>query len=199
MVPTPEQVKGARESIQIELGLGITAAQDWCAAALHSKRRPFQQWETGERGMHPAFWELLGIKISKQLSERSERLPVPAPEVQDAAPSPEPVAQKPSVATILYVYVENGSKFTRGKKKAREDIDDLVLYASFERNTKKLNDCEYRLVITYGDDAELKDQIEYLFSEIYHTVDMRNCVIDDINLKNEATGLYWDQCDGGWR
>ena len=43
-------------------GLGITAAQDWCAAALHTSRRAWQQWESGDRAMHSAFWELLRLK-----------------------------------------------------------------------------------------------------------------------------------------
>ena len=62
--PKPEEVLAARQAIQTALGLGITAAQDWCALAVHTKRRPWQQWETGERGMHPAFWELLRIKVA---------------------------------------------------------------------------------------------------------------------------------------
>lgn len=62
--PTPAEVKAAREAIQIEFNIGITAAQDWCAAALHTQRRPFQHWELGERKMHPAFWELLKIKVA---------------------------------------------------------------------------------------------------------------------------------------
>lgn len=64
MSPTPEQVKQVREAVQASLDLGITAAQDWCATALHTKRRPWQQWETGARAMHPAFWELLTIKAA---------------------------------------------------------------------------------------------------------------------------------------
>lgn len=58
----PEQVKQIRESVQAGGDMGITAAQDWCAAALHTSRRAFQQWETGARTMHPAFCELLTIK-----------------------------------------------------------------------------------------------------------------------------------------
>lgn len=64
MSPTPEQVKQVREAVQASLDLGITAAQDWCSVALHTKRRPWQQWETGARAMHPAFWELLTIKTA---------------------------------------------------------------------------------------------------------------------------------------
>lgn len=61
--PTPDQVKDVRESVQERLSLGITAAQDWCAEALHTSRRAFQQWESGDRRMHPAFFELLTIKV----------------------------------------------------------------------------------------------------------------------------------------
>lgn len=64
MTPTPEQVKQAREAVQENQSIGITAAQDWCASALHTSRRSFQQWEAGERTMHPAFWELFGIKLA---------------------------------------------------------------------------------------------------------------------------------------
>lgn len=62
ITPTPADVLVARKAIQANLGLGITAAQDWCALAVHTKRRPWQQWETGARAMHPAFWELFRIK-----------------------------------------------------------------------------------------------------------------------------------------
>ena len=61
--PHDLEIKTARELVMSLRGLRITAAQDWCAAALHTKRRVFQQWETGARRMHPAFWELLQAKI----------------------------------------------------------------------------------------------------------------------------------------
>lgn len=64
MTPKPEQVKAVREAVQLSQSMGITAAQDWCANALHTSRRSFQQWETGARAMHPAFWELLKIKTA---------------------------------------------------------------------------------------------------------------------------------------
>lgn len=60
--PLPEDIKSARESIQAVKSIGITAAQDWCAEQVHTTRRVWQQWETGDRGMHPAFWELFRIK-----------------------------------------------------------------------------------------------------------------------------------------
>jgi len=63
--PLPEEVKTARESIQAIKALGITAAQDWCAEQVHTTRRVWQQWESGDRRMHPAFWELFRIKAAR--------------------------------------------------------------------------------------------------------------------------------------
>lgn len=60
--PEPVQVVELRRLIQSWLGQGITAAQDHCAAMVHTSRRSWQQWERGERRMHPAFWELALIK-----------------------------------------------------------------------------------------------------------------------------------------
>jgi putative transcriptional regulator len=61
--PTPAEIKQAREKIQDTLGLGITEAQKYCAELLYVKIRAWQRWETGEREMHPAFWELFQIKV----------------------------------------------------------------------------------------------------------------------------------------
>ncbi|MFA6904414.1 MAG: helix-turn-helix domain-containing protein [Gallionellaceae bacterium] len=52
--PTPEEIRQAREAA----GLTQTAA----AAILHTTCRTFQQWEAGDRRMHPAFWELFIAK-----------------------------------------------------------------------------------------------------------------------------------------
>ncbi len=60
--PEPTRVLHARQIVQKRRGMNITAAQDWCAAQVHTSRRAWQQWETGDRRMHPAFWELFAIK-----------------------------------------------------------------------------------------------------------------------------------------
>ena len=52
--PSPAEVRAAR----VASGLTQTAA----AALLHTTCRTWQQWEAGDRAMHPAFWELFGIK-----------------------------------------------------------------------------------------------------------------------------------------
>lgn len=61
--PSADEVRALRETVQEREGLGITAAQDRCAAALYVTRRTWQRWEDGSRKMEPAFWELAGIKL----------------------------------------------------------------------------------------------------------------------------------------
>ena len=62
--PSSAEVKAAREAVQVAREIGITAAQDWCSEQVHTTRRVWQQWESGDRGMHPAFWELFRIKAA---------------------------------------------------------------------------------------------------------------------------------------
>lgn len=64
---TPAEVTALRESIQSALGLGITAAQDWCAHAVCSQRRAWQQWERGERSIHPGIYKLACIEVTRIL------------------------------------------------------------------------------------------------------------------------------------
>lgn len=52
--PAPAEVRAAREAA------GLTQAA--AAALLHTSTRAYQQWEAGERRMHPAFWELFQRK-----------------------------------------------------------------------------------------------------------------------------------------
>lgn len=101
-----------------------------------------------------------------------------------------------SVTTTLWVPVQNGSKFTRGKKKVREDIAWLV---ECDYEGKVLDNNEYSLIFTYSDDADLKEQIDELFDEIYRTAEIRNCVVDDMTLTNDATNQGWNEYDGGWQ
>ena len=54
--PTPDEVRAARE----EFGLSQTTA----ASLVHTTCRTWQQWEAGDRRMHPAFWELFRLKVS---------------------------------------------------------------------------------------------------------------------------------------
>lgn len=54
--PKPADVRAAREAA----GLTQTAA----AEVIHTQVRVWQQWESGERRMHPAFFELFQLKTA---------------------------------------------------------------------------------------------------------------------------------------
>jgi len=70
ITPSPKQVITLREKIQADKKMGITAAHDYCADMLFTSRRSWQQWERGERKMHPAFWKLAKIELA-MLNEHS--------------------------------------------------------------------------------------------------------------------------------
>lgn len=55
--PSPKQIKVLRNS----LNLSQTEAAD----ILYCTLRGWQEWEAGNRRMHPAFWELFNIKSNK--------------------------------------------------------------------------------------------------------------------------------------
>lgn len=52
--PDPSEIRAAREAA----GLSQTAA----AALIYCTLRGWQEWEAGNRRMHPAMWELFRIK-----------------------------------------------------------------------------------------------------------------------------------------
>lgn len=56
--PSPAEIRAARETA----GISQTAAAD----LVDTTCRVWQQWEAGDRRMHPAFWELFRIKSSKK-------------------------------------------------------------------------------------------------------------------------------------
>ena len=60
--PAPSEIRAAREAAC----LSQTAA----AELVHSKLRTWQQWEAGDRSMHPGLWELFRIKVAAPSDER---------------------------------------------------------------------------------------------------------------------------------
>ncbi|MES2349110.1 MAG: helix-turn-helix transcriptional regulator [Pseudomonadota bacterium] len=54
MVPTKQTVKATREA------LGLT--QEEAGAMVYTSRRSWQDWEGGQRSVHPGLWELFLIK-----------------------------------------------------------------------------------------------------------------------------------------
>ena len=56
--PTPSDVVAARK----EAGLTQTEA----ACLIYATRRAWQEWEAGNRRMHPGLWELFNIKLDNR-------------------------------------------------------------------------------------------------------------------------------------
>ena len=52
--PKPDEILAAREA------LGLTQTE--AAEVIHCTLRGWQEWEAGNRRMHPAFWELFRLK-----------------------------------------------------------------------------------------------------------------------------------------
>lgn len=75
--PSADSVRSARDSVQ------LTQAQ--AAAMIHCAERSWQEWESGGRRMHPAFWELFQIKASVLLEQRNASSVPPAVSVPSQA------------------------------------------------------------------------------------------------------------------
>nr|WP_081462162.1 transcriptional regulator [Alicycliphilus denitrificans] len=63
MSPTAAAIRAAREAASL--------TQSEAASIVHSALRSWQQWEAGDRKMHPGLWELFRIKAA--LIERAPR------------------------------------------------------------------------------------------------------------------------------
>lgn len=63
--PTPAEIRAAREAIVVD---GAPLSQTRAAALVYCGLRTWQQWEAGERRMHPAFWDLWTRKASDMLT-----------------------------------------------------------------------------------------------------------------------------------
>jgi DNA-binding XRE family transcriptional regulator len=57
--PIPAEVLAARQAA------GLTQTE--AAVTIHCRLRAWQQWESGKRKMHPAFWELFSRKMNDAL------------------------------------------------------------------------------------------------------------------------------------
>ncbi|MDQ3270768.1 MAG: XRE family transcriptional regulator [Pseudomonadota bacterium] len=56
--PAPADIKATRQAA----GLSQTAA----GALAHTTCRVWQQWEAGDRRMHPAFWDLFQRRVAER-------------------------------------------------------------------------------------------------------------------------------------
>ncbi len=95
-------------------------------------------------------------------------------------------AMKTTTVT-LWLRVENNSKFVRGKKRSRENIENYHLRRF---GMKKLNECEYELTFSYTDDADLEQQIYDLLQEIEREADLRYC-FTEADVCEKGTDRSW--------
>lgn len=87
-----------------------------------------------------------------------------------------PPKEKPKTKVItLYLSIENNSKFVRGKKKVRENIE---IYHLSRYKMQKLHGWEYELNFSYKSDEDLQKQIDELYREMANEADLRNCFIE---------------------
>lgn len=101
---------------------------------------------------------------------------------------PPPAVGGLKVATILLsLRVENNSKFVRGKKRAKENIERHCLQ---EYGAKTRPTGEYELKVPYRDDEDLDKTMNDLFSEISREADNRNC-FSETDARMEGTDRYW--------
>jgi putative transcriptional regulator len=69
MTPTPADVRAAR--------LAAALTQSAAAAVVHASLRAWQQWEAGDRAMHPGLWELFQIKTPSAAPTQTPQPAVP--------------------------------------------------------------------------------------------------------------------------
>ncbi|MDR6919098.1 DNA invertase Pin-like site-specific DNA recombinase [Pseudomonas sp. 3296] len=92
------------------------------------------------------------------------------------------------VATIrLRLAVENNSKFVRGRKRAKENIERCCLEPL---GVKCLDSGNYELKVPYQSDEELDKALLDLLSEISQEAEMRNCFIE-ADAWEEGTERRW--------
>jgi hypothetical protein len=87
----------------------------------------------------------------------------------------------------LWLRVENNTKFVRGKKRARQDIENFHLH---RYGMKKLNECEYDLTFSYADDEDLDRQVYRLMQDMELEADLRHC-FTEADVREIGTERSW--------
>ncbi len=99
---------------------------------------------------------------------------------------PEPIIKTTKVK--MYLRIENNSKFVRGKKKSKEDIE-MFVFPHYKMKDIG-NDFEYEVTFSYQDDTDLENQIYELADEMSHQADSRNCFIE-VDFQEIGTDRHW--------
>ncbi|NQA30377.1 recombinase family protein [Pseudomonas aeruginosa] len=125
-----------------------------------------------------------GVEIGAyQKSARSRDQQITA---SSSSPAEPPAVER--VATVtLRLAVVNNSKFVRGRKRAKENIERYCLEPY---GMKRLESGHYELAISYRSDDELDKTVHDLLTEISQEADMRNCFIE-ADAWEEGTERRW--------
>lgn len=86
-----------------------------------------------------------------------------------------PVQQTTKI--MLWLRVENNSKFVRGKGKSRKNIENYYL-SDYQARKLQKDGWEYELTFQYENDADLEKQINELIDDMSREADMRNGFIE---------------------
>ena len=79
----------------------------------------------------------------------------------------------------LWLRVENNSKFVRGKKRAREEIETYIL-SSYNMRKIREDGWEYELTIPYESDEGLDETIYDMLDEIESMAELRYCFTESM-------------------
>lgn len=98
---------------------------------------------------------------------------------------------KKTIRVKLSIYIENNTKYVRGKKRAIQDIEFWVL-PEYDANFKKLGNDEYRMNIEYSSKKNLDDRMYALLQEVSLRANDRHCYSDGTTIKAlDEEDKYW--------
>ena len=98
------------------------------------------------------------------------------------------VSGKKTTTVTLWLRVENNNRYGRGRKRSLESIESLVLP---HYDVKPLSECQYELIFTYEDDADLDKQIYEMLNECQRFADLYNCSTEGTDVTENATARSW--------
>lgn len=94
---------------------------------------------------------------------------------------------KKTTKVVLWLRVENNSKYIRRQQKVRQRIEQFYLA---DYGMKKLQGWEYELTFEYETDEDLEEQIYELLGEMSRCADDECCFIET-DFCEVGTERYW--------
>ena len=94
-----------------------------------------------------------------------------------------------SIELELQLEVENNSKYVRQKKKAREEIELLVL-SNYNMTKLDKEGYKYKLILPFENDKQLDHTVSYILEKMDSMADSRNCFIE--------ADIFSEKLDKSW-